>query len=575
MPVLSRNVLRRPGRRFQKASGGRAARQSRAAVRLTATNERAVSQTLRNAFSVLAQGVSTSSVRQALALGDPGRVIAGLPWGEFSERLSTTQAALLAQVQAAGTAESAALGKVVAGTAFEMTDPRALAWAATRSGQLVVGVSDEVRSEIRRVVSNSFASGVTADDTARLLRQQIGLTPRSAATLERQYAQNVDRFVAQGMKIADAEAKASAMADKYRERSIRSRAETIARTEISTASNQGRVLSWFQASERGLIDLDKSEKEWIAEIADACDVCGPLDGEKVGVNETFSDGSDMPPAHPRCRCAVVLVPTPVPEELRPEPDDADVDKQLQDLRRARRAESIDASREAELMQMLEGDGLSRAQRTALREELDEIRGSLARDQGLLNEIVGLQFRPADVIDPDAARWASVRPGQPVRVVDGPDTSSAKWVKARDKYVVDDDLTLAMNRALRGEDEMTAALRTRVREATHMTEGTLADDALLSRDVLLSAADSLALRPGTVVEALGFQSTSWKEVSGYGVRRQQSLRGTIDVRAVVRAPRGTHAADVGWDEVVLRPGNLRVVSQEWMGDHMRVVMEIVA
>jgi hypothetical protein len=82
----------------------------------------------------------------------------------------------------------------------------------------------------------------------------------------------------------------------------------IARTEVMTAANQGRFISWQQAGDRGLIDLSTAYKEWIAED-DACDECSFADGEFALAEEDFeSVGEGMPPAHPNCRCTAVLVP---------------------------------------------------------------------------------------------------------------------------------------------------------------------------------------------------------------------------------------------------------------------------
>lgn len=78
----------------------------------------------------------------------------------------------------------------------------------------------------------------------------------------------------------------------------KSRSEMIARTESATAYSAGSVLAYQ--------DAGVTKKKWQAE-ADAPDDDCQIDGETVGVDESFSNGLDYPPAHPNCRCAVAPV----------------------------------------------------------------------------------------------------------------------------------------------------------------------------------------------------------------------------------------------------------------------------
>lgn len=75
------------------------------------------------------------------------------------------------------------------------------------------------------------------------------------------------------------------------------RAEMIAQTESVNAYQSG--LLNFGIQTKAL------SKTWEA-LAGACQICAPLDGEKVGINEMFSSGVDHPPSHPRCRCSSYL-----------------------------------------------------------------------------------------------------------------------------------------------------------------------------------------------------------------------------------------------------------------------------
>ncbi|WP_080437758.1 phage portal protein [Burkholderia ubonensis] len=77
------------------------------------------------------------------------------------------------------------------------------------------------------------------------------------------------------------------------------RALLIARTESAFADTAGNIAGW-KASE--VVE----GKQWRA-APGCCDLCRDLDGEIVGLDETFSNGSTGAPAHPRCRCVTLAV----------------------------------------------------------------------------------------------------------------------------------------------------------------------------------------------------------------------------------------------------------------------------
>lgn len=127
----------------------------------------------------------------------------------------------------------------------------AVAWAQERAGNLITQVSDTTRQAVNELVADAIAEGLTNDQLA-------------------------DRF-ADAFDFSDA------------------RADMIARTETAFAETGG-TLAGYRAS--GVVD----GKGWSADDQ-ACDECEAMDGEEVGLDESFSDGSDGPPAHPDCRCA--------------------------------------------------------------------------------------------------------------------------------------------------------------------------------------------------------------------------------------------------------------------------------
>jgi hypothetical protein len=89
---------------------------------------------------------------------------------------------------------------------------------------------------------------------------------------------------------------------------------------------------------------------------------------------------------------------------------------------------------------------------------------------------------------------------------------------------------------------------------------------------LNIEDIDKIQPDAIWESKGFQSTQRGLTSPYNRSRQNP--GTVHTKVLIRAPKGTHAADVGYGEIILRPGKMRVISRHYVGDVLEVVMEII-
>jgi SPP1 gp7 family putative phage head morphogenesis protein len=73
------------------------------------------------------------------------------------------------------------------------------------------------------------------------------------------------------------------------------RARTIARTEIITAHVSATAETYREAGVK--------KKSWLLAQDDFCDECqANADQGAIPFDDAFADGSDMPPAHPNCRC---------------------------------------------------------------------------------------------------------------------------------------------------------------------------------------------------------------------------------------------------------------------------------
>jgi SPP1 gp7 family putative phage head morphogenesis protein len=176
--------------------------------------------------------------------------------------------------------------------------PRSIAYAERRAGQLIKGLDAGQREAVRTLLSGAIREGLPVREIAPLVRSVIGLDPRQTTALL-----NLRQSL---LKDGMSPAKLTARTEAYRNKAIRQRARLIARTEVMDAMNAGVQDGWEQMEGRGVFPRGYVVREWLASFDErTCVICAPLDGLRVGIDDTF-DGYDRPPAHPACRCTMGL-----------------------------------------------------------------------------------------------------------------------------------------------------------------------------------------------------------------------------------------------------------------------------
>jgi SPP1 gp7 family putative phage head morphogenesis protein len=180
---------------------------------------------------------------------------------------------------------------------FNTSSPAAIKWAEDNAAELVTAITDEQMIQVRAIVINGFKDGKTPATLAREIRNVVGLTDPQARKFSR---------------ILEQEGKSKAFA--YAKKARTQRSITIARTEVLKAANEGQRQAWSQARSAGLL-TGQEARTWIVTYDErTCEICAPMDGQIVGLNEPFTlpDGSRVegPPAHPRCRCGQGLTTRP-------------------------------------------------------------------------------------------------------------------------------------------------------------------------------------------------------------------------------------------------------------------------
>lgn len=413
-----------------------------------------------------------------------------LDWTPKPDRVLLTGGiaqALQAAMLKAGEREVARLAPVrkdtaVLTTGFDRTDPRALDWAQTHAASLVTAITEQQRQSIRAVIATSFSEQVTGPDTARRLRSVVGLHPRYATAVDNAHLLAYKRNIKAGFPDDQARDMAYAHATRYRDRLIRSRASTIARTEIMTAQNRARQLAWTQQVEDGALS-PLSRKQWVAHdsvpvptkrkgkgLSNPCRVCADLHGQTRRWDEPWPGGYQHPPAHPNCRCVQVILPPALPGD----------DDYLDDLSTASIENAIAESRDA-------WDGF---EPQAIAPRIDDLPGAVARrqawkrysDAGFSMVRIGSDIVPTQKTLDAVAK--TQRAGSLIRrkaerraAASAPDLKAAAQTTAREYAAVTSRIRAALDKG----DDVTALSREaakaarRARRASEAWAGRVADE----------------------------------------------------------------------------------------------------
>ena len=146
---------------------------------------------------------------------------------------------------------------------------------------LIRTISNNTREAIRNSVQADFIAGRNPRDTAKTFKDTIGLTPRQElavrnykialedldrsaldrALRDKRFDPTIIRAISDKKKLTKSQI--NDMVKNYRERSIKHRAETIARTESLRAISVGEYSSAIQAVRDGAIDGDIVRRFWV------------------------------------------------------------------------------------------------------------------------------------------------------------------------------------------------------------------------------------------------------------------------------------------------------------------------
>lgn len=244
--------------------------------------------------------INETALIQAVSIGDMEGALKAIPFEAFSDALHEAGGKTLLDVLgASGNAAAGTLADTHGVTMlFDLTNPRAQAYAATQTATMVTEVTQGTKDAIRAIIERGFTEGLTPQQMGMEIREIVGLTSRQAQAVTNFRA----GLMADGVEGALLEKRVG----KYAAAQLRYRGTMIARQETLTSSNAGTMETWRQAVEKGLLPSDQ-KRVFITTPDDRLDPeCEVLDGEEVGLNEPFPGGFMNPPIHIQCRCTVAL-----------------------------------------------------------------------------------------------------------------------------------------------------------------------------------------------------------------------------------------------------------------------------
>lgn len=220
--------------------------------------------------------VSEAALISALKAGDADAVVRAMEQDRYAAVLSRVADPLRSVGARAAAIALEELPKVTGYMPRVAVEIRATAAASRRAGDLVTNATRETQLAVRELAEQALLEGRDVHQAARSIKRIIGLNRQQAGALEQFAAEAVDSPAYRSP------AGVAQAIERERNRLLNKRADTIARTELWQAGQDGQREVWREAAESGVLDI-------------------------VGIDAVFvsryGEESDGPLLHVRCDCS--------------------------------------------------------------------------------------------------------------------------------------------------------------------------------------------------------------------------------------------------------------------------------
>lgn len=260
--------------------------------------------------------ITYKELREAIGVGSVSNETFRKWQQDYSYLVKTQLSDMWSDAMKKGATNQPLVEAISGGFVFQTQTPGILSWLNKRGAEFVTSCSQQQKDAISALVAKKMVDSHTVDELAGMIRPCIGLTKAQAQANARYYDNVVESLKKEHprMKEENIQKRAREAAAKYAEKQHRARAMTIAQTECAFAYNRGVDEGIRQAQAQGL--LGAMVKRWCTSGDDrVCSTCQGLEGVEVGMDDgfdfkgklLFAEQNLMPPAHPRCACAVEYV----------------------------------------------------------------------------------------------------------------------------------------------------------------------------------------------------------------------------------------------------------------------------
>ncbi len=243
---------------------------------LAAKFEPAIAAALLRAFQILRDRYTLDQISAVIQARGPGGVY-DLLRGAEAVIASELVPELEAAIAAAGRGVGAFLppGLETTPITLQLTVPAAAAYVQQYTFELITRVTTETVEAVRDAVADAIATGRPPADIARDFRHSLGLTStlERAAENYRKALEGGDAATAAQYQLRDKRFKVTGtlpkeqidkMVERYKERAINYRADTISRTESMRAISIGQDMAIRQTEGLG----EQLDKQWLARQGD-------------------------------------------------------------------------------------------------------------------------------------------------------------------------------------------------------------------------------------------------------------------------------------------------------------------
>ena len=296
--------------RIMKAIDRRTKAGSPPNVRRTLRQAIALARQLADEFRAYGEKIPASRLELAILTGTLSLIDDIIEWAVMGTTISNKikPAMIESYLQGGKVADRQLRGQGIA-VRFDVMDIRAEQWADRFSGQLITEITADQRQGVSDLIARAQREGRTPHETARDIRQSIGLQSRQIAAR--------DKYRSQLVTQETPPEKINRLVDKYERALLRYRAETIARNELLRATHEGQLQLVREGLSTGAIDATRTSRRWIVTPDDRLDteLCLPMsepDQGDVPADEPWvlPDGREVwipQESHINCRCSWSLV----------------------------------------------------------------------------------------------------------------------------------------------------------------------------------------------------------------------------------------------------------------------------